>query len=114
MNDSKNGKLDPNKTKTGENKPFTVNVKDMEIYKDLNKFIKTYPEFKEKSILLKQTQYIPKQSNDDNPDNPDNNGGGESITKKTQTNIKNNNPINSEEAPVIDIKSGKEIKKTGS
>lgn len=114
MNDSKNGKLDPNKTKTGENKPFTVNVKDMEIYKDLNKFIKTYPEFKEKSILLKQIQYIPKQSNDDNPDNPDNNGGGESITKKTQTNIKNNNPINSEEAPVIDIKSGKEIKKTGS
>lgn len=114
MNDSKNGKLDPNKTKTGENKPFTVNVKNMEIYKDLNKFIKTYPQFKEKSILLKQTQYIPKQSNDDNPDNPDNNGGGESITKKTQTNIKNNNPINSEEAPIIDIKSGKEIKKTGS
>ena len=115
INDSKNGKLDPNKTKTGENKPIVVNLRDIDIYKDLNKFIKVYPDFKEKSILLKQTQYIPKQTNDGGTDDdPNNSGGNEKINKKEQTNIKNDKPINNDvAAPIIDINSGKEIKKTG-
>lgn len=115
INDSKNGKLDPNKTKTGENKPIVVNLRDIDIYKDLNKFIKVYPDFKEKSILLKQTQYIPKQTNDGGTDDdPNNSGGNQKINKKDQTNIKNDKPINNnDDAPIIDINSGKEIKKTG-
>lgn len=101
INDSKNGKLDPKKIKTGENKPVTVNLKNINIFKNLNNFIKSYPDFKDKSILLKQTQYIPKQQ-------INNDSHVELINNKNRTNIKNDNEHN-QETPIIDIKTGEKI-----